>query len=96
MVFLLSIEELFHVEVALQCLHIFLESFQSSGRDTADGAGFLALEGLFHFYVARCRQFVYLHTQIASRGSRLLLDVRELGIFGTNKQRHDGQSQLRV
>ncbi len=90
------IEELFHVEVALQCLHIVLEGFQSCGRDAADGARLLALEGLFHLYVARRRQFVYLHTQVASRGSRLLLDVRELGAFGTDEQRHDGQSQLGV
>ena len=43
-----------------------------------------------------CRQFVYLHTQVARRGSRLLLDVGELCFVGTDEKRHDGQSQLRV
>lgn len=90
------IEELFHIEVALQSLHIVLKSFQSCGRDAADGARLLALEGLFNLDVACRREFVNLYTQVASRGSRLLLDVRELGFLGTDEQRHDGESQLRV
>ena len=84
------------INITLQRLHIILEGFQSSGGDAAEGAGLLSLESLFHLDVARRRQFVDLHAQVASRGSRLLLDIRELGSVATDEQRHNGQSQLRV
>ena len=85
-----------YLEIALQRRHVVLEGFQARGRDAADGAGLFALEGFLHFDVACCRQFVDLHTQVARRGSRLLLDIRELGFLRADQQRHHGQSQLRV
>ena len=90
------IEELFHVEVALQRLDVCLERMPSHVGDAADGAGAFAFEGLLYLNIARPREFIHLYAQIASRCSRLLLDVRELGAFGTDEQRHDGQSQLGV
>lgn len=84
---------LFHLEVTLQRLHIVLEGFQAYWRNAAEGTGLLALEGLLHLDVARLRQLVYLHTQIARRGPRLLLDIREFGLFATDEQRHHSQSQ---
>ena len=71
--------------ITLQRLHIILEGFQACGRDAAERAGALALEGLFHLDVARRRQLVNLHTQVARRGSRLLLDIRELCFIGANE-----------
>ena len=83
-------------EITLQRIDIYLESMPSLFGNAADGARALALEGLFYLDVACCRQFVNLHTQVACRCSRLLLDIGELGFVGTDKQRHDGQSQLSV
>ena len=85
-----------HVQIALQSLDILLKGFQTSGGDAAEGAGFLALESLFHLNVARGREFVYLHAEVAGRGSRLLLDVGELGLLGADEQRHYGQAQFGV
>ena len=66
---------LLYIKVTTQCLHVFLERFQSDGRDAADGAGLLALEGLLDLDVSRRRELVYLHAEVARRGSRLLLDI---------------------
>ena len=84
------------IEIILQRIDVFTERLPSFLADTAEGAGALALEGLFHLDVARRREFVYLHTQVARRGSRLLLDIRELGFLGTHEQRHNSESQLGV
>lgn len=85
-----------NIEIAFQRIDVFFECLLAFLCDAAECAWTLALESLFHLNVARRRQFVYLHTQIARRGSRLLLDVWELGIVGADEQRHDGQAQLRV
>ena len=84
------------IEIILQRIDVFTERLPSFLADTAEGAGALALEGLLYLYVARRRELVDLHTQVARRGSRLLLDVGELGLVGTDEQRHDGKSQLGV
>ena len=91
-----TIKDLLFYEITLQRIDIYLESMPSLFGNAADGARALALEGLFYLDVACCRQFVNLHTQVACRCSRLLLDIGELGFVGTDKQRHDGQSQLGV
>ena len=41
-------------------------------------------------------EFVELYIGYGECGSRLLLDICELGFVGADEQRHDGQSQLRV
>lgn len=92
----LHYQDLLFYEITLQRIDIYLESMPSLFGNAADGARALALEGLFYLDVACCRQFVNLHTQVACRCSRLLLDIGELGFVGTDKQRHDGQSQLGV
>ena len=84
------------LKIALQSLDVCLECLLALGRDATDGAGALALERLYDFDVACCRQFFDLHTEVACRSSRLLLDVGELGFEVTDEQRHDGQSQLGV
>lgn len=89
-------QDLLFYEITLQRIDIYLESMPSLFGNAADGARALALEGLFYLDVACCRQFVNLHTQVACRCSRLLLDIGKLGFVGTDKQRHDGQSQLGV
>ena len=85
---------LFYIQIAFQRFHIILKGFQPYWGNSAEGTGLLALESLLHLNVTRCREFVYLHTQVARRGSRLLLDVGELGFLGTDEQRHHGESQL--
>ena len=64
-----------HFQVALQRLYVGLKSFETCGRYAADGAGTLALEGLLDSDVTCRRQLLHLHAEVASRGSRLLLDV---------------------
>ncbi len=86
----------FDLQITLKCLDVGLERLPAFCGDAADGAGTLALEGLFHFDVARRREFFYLHAQVARRSSRLLLDIWELSLVGTDEQRHHGQSQLGV
>ena len=83
-------------QIRLQRLDVCLERMPSHVGDAADGAGTLAFEGLLDFDVACCREFVNLHAQVARRGSRLLLDVREFSLVSTNEQRHHSQSQLRM
>ena len=92
----LHYQDLLFDEITLQRIDIYLESMPSLFGNAADGARALALEGLFYLDIACCRQFINLHTQVACRCSRLLLDIGELGFVGTDKQRHDGQSQLSV
>jgi hypothetical protein len=86
----------FNLQVTLQCLDVCLERLVAFYGNATDGAGTLALEGFLNLDVARCREFVNLHAQVARRSSRLLLDVGELGLVDTDKQRHHSQSQLSV
>ena len=80
----LHYQDLLFDEITLQRIDIYLESMPSLFGNAADGARALALEGLFYLDVARRRQFVYLHAQVARRSSRLLLNIWELGLVGTN------------
>ena len=56
-------------QISLQRLHVVLEGFQACWRDAAKRAGTLAPERLLYLYVARRREFVNLHTQVARRSS---------------------------
>ena len=85
-----------YLQIRFQRFDVCLERLPSFVGDAADGTGSLALEGLLDLDITCCRQLVDLHAQVARRGSRLLLDLRELGLVGTDEQRHDGQSQLSV
>ena len=84
------------LQVASQGLDVVLEGLPALVGNAADGAGALALKGFLHLNVACRREFVDLHAQVARRSSRLLLDIGELSLVGTNEQRHDSQSQLGV
>ena len=80
------------IEIILQRIDVFLECLSAPFADAAERAGSLALEGLLYLYVARRRELVYLHAKVARRGSRLFLYIGELGLVGTDEQRHDSQS----
>ena len=86
----------FHLQVALQRFDVFPEGLHARRRDAAESARLTALESLFHFDIACCREFVYLHAQVACRGSGLFSDVRKLGFLSTDEQRDDSQAELRV
>ena len=56
-------------QISLQRLHVVFKGFQACGCDAAERAGTLALESLLHLNVARRREFINLHTQVARRSS---------------------------
>ena len=58
-----------------------LEGIHSLGRNFAEREGHLSLERFRHLHIARFAELVYLHAQVARRGSRLLTDVDKIPLL---------------
>ena len=83
-----------HVQVTFQRFHVGFEGFTPLVGHAAEGAGFLAFEGLLHVDVASRGEFVELHAQVASRGTRLLFDVGKFGFLHTDEQGDNREAQF--
>ena len=83
-------------EVFLQRFHIVSESLCPRRGYLASGTRHFPFEAFLDGDVARFGQFVNLHAQVARGGTRMLLEVVEVSLLYSGKERHDGQSQFRV
>lgn len=84
------------LKIRFQAVHIDTHGLSPFLRHAAYGAG-LGLGAVFCCLdVAGSRQLVYLHAHVASRGTRLGLEIDKVRLFYGQEDRHHSQPQLAV
>ena len=81
-------------KVFFQRFHIVTKGFLACRIHLAGSAGHLALEALLHRDIDGVGGFVYLHAEVPGGGTRLFLQIGEIGFIHSGQDAHHRQPEF--